>query len=196
ETPGGFLHPIIRSILLHFWLAYDHPFVDGNGRTARTLFYWSARRHGYWLAEFLSISRILHRAPAQYGRAFLHVESDDNDLTYFLLHQVAVLRQAVQDLDDYVTRKVTDLRQAEERLRGMAALNHRQRALITHALRHPQQIYTIQGHRTSHGIVYQTARADLHDLAERGLLERKNRGRAFEYLAVRDLESRLRERLD
>ena len=34
-TPGYFIHPVIRSIILHFWLAYDHPFVDGNGRTAR-----------------------------------------------------------------------------------------------------------------------------------------------------------------
>lgn len=40
NEPGmnGFLHPVIRSILLHFWIAYDHPFVDGNGRTARALF--------------------------------------------------------------------------------------------------------------------------------------------------------------
>ena len=34
------IHPVIRAILLHFWLAYDHPFEDGNGRTARALFYW------------------------------------------------------------------------------------------------------------------------------------------------------------
>jgi Fic family protein len=39
-TPGFFVHPVIRGIILHFWLAYDHPFVDGNGRTARALFYW------------------------------------------------------------------------------------------------------------------------------------------------------------
>jgi len=28
-----FVHPVIRSIILHFMLGYDHPFVDGNGRT-------------------------------------------------------------------------------------------------------------------------------------------------------------------
>jgi hypothetical protein len=27
----GYLHPVLRSIILHYWLAYDHPFVDGNG---------------------------------------------------------------------------------------------------------------------------------------------------------------------
>ena len=82
-----FVHPVIRAIVLHFWLAYDHPFADGNGRTARTLFYWSMLRSGYWLAEFLSISRLLRKAPAAYARAFLHTETDENDLTYFVLYQ-------------------------------------------------------------------------------------------------------------
>ena len=47
HPPTRFVHPVVRAILLHFWLAYDHPFVDGNGRTARALFYWSMLRQGY-----------------------------------------------------------------------------------------------------------------------------------------------------
>ena len=66
---GSFVHPVIRAIALHFWLAYDHPFQDGNGRTARALFYWAMLRHGYRMFEFTSISRLLVRAPVQYGRA-------------------------------------------------------------------------------------------------------------------------------
>ena len=53
-----FVHPVVRAILLHFWLAYDHPFEDGNGRTARILFFWLMRSRGYWLAEYLPISRL------------------------------------------------------------------------------------------------------------------------------------------
>lgn len=60
---------MLRAILLHFWLAYDHPFEDGNGRTARSLFYWYMRTQGYWLVEYLLISNILRKAPAQYTRA-------------------------------------------------------------------------------------------------------------------------------
>jgi Fic family protein len=84
NTPHEFVHPAIRSILLHFWLAYDHPIVDGNGRTARALFYWAMLRYGFWLCEFISISRITLRGPAKYARAFLYTETDQNDLTYFL----------------------------------------------------------------------------------------------------------------
>lgn len=86
---ADFMHPVIRAITLHFWLAYEHPFVDGNGRTARALFYRTMLQHGYWLFEFISISRILKRAPARYARAFLETESDDNDLTYFIIHPPA-----------------------------------------------------------------------------------------------------------
>ena len=72
---GRFMHPVAAAIFLHFWLAYDHPFTDGNGRTARALFYWSMLRQDYWLVEFISISSILRAAPAAYSRSFLHTEN-------------------------------------------------------------------------------------------------------------------------
>ncbi len=53
---ADFVHPIVRAVLCHFWLAYEHPFRDGNGRVARALFYWCLLRHGYDLAEYLSIA--------------------------------------------------------------------------------------------------------------------------------------------
>ena len=40
DSPDDFIHPIIKGIILHFMLAYIHPFADGNGRTARSLVYW------------------------------------------------------------------------------------------------------------------------------------------------------------
>ena len=86
RTPGYFVHPVIRAIILHFWLAYDHPFVDGNGRTARALFYWAMLHEDLQLFEFISISQILLQAPMQYAKAFLHSETDANDLTYFILY--------------------------------------------------------------------------------------------------------------
>src|SRR5207244_7969430 len=102
SSVGQFIHPAVRSILLHFWLAYDHPFVDGNGRTARALFYWSMLRQGYWLFEFVSISEILVKAPAKYAMSFLCTETDDNDVTYFLLYQCEVIRRAIASLHNYI----------------------------------------------------------------------------------------------
>lgn len=101
---GGLTYPLLRSILLHFWLAYVHPFADGNGRTARALFYWSALREDYWLMEYVSISAVLLKAPGQYRDSFLYSETNDNDLTYFLIHQLSVLDKAFQELSAYVER--------------------------------------------------------------------------------------------
>jgi len=188
----GFLHPVMRSVLLHFWLAHDHPFEDGNGRTARALFYWSMLRNGYWLAEFLSISRILRRAPMQYGRSFLYTETDERDATYFALHQLGVILRSIEELRRYLQRKMQEKREVEKSLRALD-LNHRQVALISHAMRHPDADYTFRSHQRSHGVVYQSARSDLLDLEQRGLITRCQLGKTFHFQPVPDLMERLRK---
>ena len=191
KTPSGFVHPVIRSIVLHFWLAYDHPFVDGNGRTARALFYWSMLRHNFLLFEFISISQIIRKAPVKYGRAFLHTETDDDDLTYFILYHLEVIRRAIIELHKYIKRKTETLQAIERELQGIAILNHRQRALISHALRHSRQRYTFKFHQISHNVVYQTARTDLLDLQQRGLLESAKIGKTWYFKPASDLEKEL-----
>jgi Fic family protein len=189
----GFIHPVIRSIILHFWLAYDHPFVDGNGRTARALFYWSVLHHGYWLFEYVSISQMILRSPVRYGEAFLHTETDENDLTYFIIYHLAVVNRAVDELHRYIESRGRELRALDLRLRGTAELNHRQRDLIRHALRHPGFSYTIESHKNSHGIVYETARTDLADLETRGLLIKRKVGHAWVFTPVENLEASLQK---
>lgn len=190
-----FLPPAVRAILVHYGLAYDHPFVDGNGRTARALFYWVMAREGYWLCEYLSISRILKKARAQYARAFLYTETDDNDATYFVLHQLKVVTRAIADLHAYLDRKVAEMREVDDMVRHnralRAELNARQLDLLTHALKNQDGEYTIESHRRAHDVAYATARSDLFDLAERGLLDRRKRGRAFVFVAPVKLRSML-----
>lgn len=191
KTPGDFLHPALRSIILHFWLSYDHPFIDGNGRTARALFYWSMLHYGFWLFEFISISQIIRQGPSKYGRAFLHVETDDNDLTYFILYHLEVIQRAIDELNQYVIRKTKQLQLAESSLRDLPELNHRQRALISHAIRHPHQRYTFMSHSISNNVTRQTARTDLFDLRDRGLLVATKVGRAWNFTPAENLESKL-----
>jgi Fic family protein len=193
KTPVFFVHPVIRGIILHFWLAYDHPFVDGNGRTARALFYWQMLHEQYWLFEFISISNILRKAPVQYGMSFLYSETDENDLTYFIVAQTKVIRRAIEDLHHYIDRKTLEVRQAETQLRALHLFNHRQADLIRHALKHPFQEYTIAEHGKSHNVVYQTARTDLLDLASRSVLLSKTRGKKMVFTPPQDLVARLQK---
>lgn len=188
----AFLHPILKAIILHFWLAYDHPFVDGNGRIARALFYWSVLSQDFWIFEFLSISGIIRKAPAKYGRSFLYTETDENDLTYFILAQLQVIRQAIDTLHGYLEKKSLEIHVFEQILRSSVSLNHRQVALLEHALRRPGIRYTIAGHKKTHGVTYQTARTDLLDLASRDLLIKTKTGLFFSFAAPNDLAKRLR----
>lgn len=192
EDEDAFVHPVIRAVILHFWVGYDHPFVDGNGRTARALFYWSMLSQGYWLCEYISISTLLRSQPARYSRAYLHTETDQNDLTYFLLYQLGIIRRAIEELHVHLDRKLEEVRRVEALLRQTVVLNQRQLALLSHSLKHPSSRYSIRSHRNSHNVVYQTARTDLLDLAARGLLTRRKVGRTLYFFPKQDLADRLK----
>jgi Fic family protein len=192
ESPDRFIHPVLRAILLHFWLAYDHPFEDGNGRTARALFYWYMRTHGYWLVEYLSISRILRHAPGRYSRAFVLTETDERDATYFIVYQLEIVQRAVEQLHDYLREKIEDVRDVEALLRGSDQFNHRQFALLANALRVPDVSYTFQTHAVSHDVTHETARADLLPLVKMGFLDQRRQGRRYTFAPPLDLASRLK----
>jgi Fic family protein len=191
-TGDAYVPGVVRAIITHFMIGYEHPFQDGNGRTARALFYWMMLNQNYWLTEFVSISRILKGAPSQYEKSFLHSEQDDADLTYFILYQLEVLQRAIGELNSYLDRKVQEVRDFQRSLATMPGeFNHRQLALLQHALRHPDAVYTVQSHGSSHNVVKQTARQDLLDLEARGALVRRTRGRAFVWSPVADLVQHL-----
>ena len=186
-----FIHPVLRSIILHFWMGYDHPFVDGNGRCARALFYWSMLHQSYWLCEYISISQILLKAPSKYGLSFLHTETDGNDLTYFLLYHMNVIRRSVDELHKFIRRRTRQLKELESRVKNLDAYNHRQRDLLSHAVRHPGHQYTVNAHKAYHGVVYQTARTDLLELHDRELFDKQKVGRKWVFYAPVDLQERL-----
>ncbi|TXI48160.1 MAG: Fic family protein [Lysobacter sp.] len=196
DSGPNFLNPVVRAILIHFQIGYDHPFCDGNGRTARALFYWAMLRSGFWLMEYVSISSILRKTPGQYMRAYLYAETDKSDATYFVDQQLNVIVAAINGLHDYLARKRKAQQRAETLLKPGSALarklNHRQRALLLDALRHPEKPYIIEGHRRSHDVTYQTARSDLLGLVEERLLTQYKQGRAFVFIPAPDLPERIK----
>ncbi len=190
-TPDEFVHPVVRAVLLHSWVAFARPFADGNGRLARTLFHGVLAREGYRIFECLSLSRVMLREPDRYAQAFRRVTTDENDLTHFLVHQMEMIDASVQVLADDRRRRSAEFREVEARLRGADDLNHRQQAVLVHALGNPGARYIIEGHRRCHGVVFQTARTDLFDLAERGLLDIRKEGRVNAFYAPGDLRDKL-----
>jgi Fic family protein len=190
----NWIHPVIKGAIIHFWLAYDHPFTDGNGRTARALMYHHLLSRDYLLFEYLAISRYMVRAPGRYVRAYLYTETDENDLTYFLEYNLRAIGYAFQDLLDYLRRKQQELGDATVLLKKYHGLNFRQKNLLSHAIRHPDAVYTIEAHKNYHGVVYQTARTDLLQLASKGFVKREKQGREYVFVASEKMIDKLRMR--
>ena len=187
-----FTHPVVKAIILHFWVAYIHPFVDGNGRTARAIFYWYLLRNGYWLFEYLSVSRAIIKSPGQYKRAYLYSEIDDRDITYFISFNLRAIHKSIEGLYVYLKKQQRIVQESKAVLKKYPGLNYRQQILLHHALTHLDSVYSIEHHRNTHGIAYQTARTDLLNLVKKGFFEQIHQGKVFYFVPSKKLTKRLK----
>lgn len=178
-----FIHPVISACVLHFQMGFDHPFCDGNGRTARAVFYWMMLRSGYWLFEYLPISRLIHRSPVKYARSFLFCETDNFDITYFLMYKAKVIELARQDLRKYIAQKQNQITQARQIFSSDTRLNHRQREIVLQATRSPDRYFTIMEHQNKSGVSYATARKDFLQLEQWKYVKSVLIGKRFEFVA-------------
>ena len=187
-----FIHPIIKAIILHFMISYIHPFVDGNGRTARSLFYWYMLKKGYWLTEFMSISRIIYKSKSQYERSFLYTENDEMDLTYFLKYNLDVMKKAFGELQNYIQRKIVEESALlEYRIPG---INERQAHIIKTVAEKGNTILISKELERVLSVSVKTVRSDLEALVQLGLLERVPMNkRLVGYAKSPAFEERLRE---
>lgn len=167
--PPMFIHPIVKAIILHFFISYLHPFVDGNGRTARALFHWYLLREGYWMTEYLSVSRVIYRSKASYERAFLRSEADGNDMGYFITYHLRVLGQALEDLEAYVARKEREQNETNRLLR-LGNLTPRQAEIVGMLLHDEDKIITVKDVSAHLLVTPTTAKHDITGLLARGFL--------------------------
>ncbi len=189
----NYIHPIIRAIILHFQLAYDHPFVDGNGRTARSLFYWGMLHAGYWLFEYISVSREIYQHSRSYYESFLNTEEDDNDLNYFIINQLGTIYESIVSLMQHLRTKQQLQEQLQQSLSGVPLINYRQRHVLLHFLQHPNSSTSVGLHCREYNVVRQTARTDLSGLEKQGLLCTEVISREFIFKPVPNLEQKLRD---
>lgn len=164
-----FVHPILRAIIVHFMVSYVHPFVDGNGRTARALFYAYMLRQGFDLIQYLPISLVIKRRKKAYENAFLYTEADGNDMGYFIQFHLEVLQQAFGDLRAYLRRK-QDQQQETTHLLHRGGLNPRQAQLLTRFAKNREEMLTIRDLSQRFGVTPTTAKADLVKLIAQGLV--------------------------
>lgn len=168
-----FIHPIIKACIIHFMVGFIHPFADGNGRTARALFYWYLLKKQYWLTEYLSISRLILKAKAQYARAFQYTEIDNNDLTYFIAYNLKTMKLAFDELREYIKRKNDEKKHLNSFL-DVEGINYRQALILEWFAQEENLLLTVKETEKRLGISNGTARTDLNELHNRGFLEFRN----------------------
>ena len=192
HNEADFLHPLVKASILHFMIGYEHPFVDGNGRTARAIFYWYALRHGYTIFEYLAISEIIRKGFAKYPQAYIDTELDQGDLTYFVVYKLRVIEQALDRLSQHLKQEQDRIDRSEAILKVARGINLRQRLLLEHSLRHSGTGYTVKSHANSNGTTLRTARADLQELVKLRLMITSKRGKEAIYHVLPKLAERMR----
>lgn len=170
EKTKVFIHPIIRGIIIHFMTAYMHPFVDGNGRTARALFYWYMLKQKYWLTEYMSISRVIAKSKKSYEKSFRYTEVDNNDIGYFVAYNLRVLDLSFKQLQGYLKRKQEEKKAANTFLQ-LGDINDRQAQIIKMFVDNPKEVITVKDIQSKFFISATTAKSDIMGLVNRGLLK-------------------------
>ena len=183
-----FVHPIIKGIIIHFVLAFIHPFCDGNGRTARSLVYWYVLKNRYWFVEYLSISRIIYRSKPKYERAFLCVESDNLDLSYFILYHLEVMEEAFNELKDYLSRKIHE-RSSLASFISIPGITRRQAEILKILNENPDKLLSAKEIANRFGLNPKSIRNDLRNLSKYNIIsEIQINGREFGYERAQNFE--------
>jgi Fic family protein len=176
-----FIHPLIKGIILHFLIGYIHPFTDGNGRSARSIFYWYMLSRGYWLFEYMPISRILLRSKTSYSLAYLYTETDENDLTYFINYNLSSIEKALNDLEEYIALKKQENGVTMRIIETSENLNLRQADILKNLLKEPDRYFSIAEIKGKYNVAYDTARTDMQHLVKMGYVGRIERGKSYIY---------------
>lgn len=188
-NPSRFIHPIIRAIIIHFMIGFYHPFADGNGRTARALFYWYMMKSNYWLVQYLSISRIIKGSKKYYEKAYLFSENDGNDLGYFILYNLEVLHKSFEELRKYLARKYKE-KAKSEKLLHLGNITPRQAEILNRYIDNQDMVGTAVDLARRSGVSQGTAKSDLKDLASKGYLDEITlNGRTKGYIRSENFQS-------
>ena len=161
-----YIHPIIKGILIHFMVAYIHPFMDGNGRVSRSLFYWYTMRSGYTVMEYLSVSKAIREHKGDYEKAYQLCETDGNDVTYFIDYNIDMIMRAIGLFTDYLEAKIGE-RRAMRDLMDAEGLTQRQADILISLMNSdsPQNLYELA---SGLGVSHQTVHNDLKVLIGKG----------------------------
>jgi len=115
------LDQIIKSIVIHYYFAYLHPYFDGNGRMSRLLQLWYLAQKGYTSSLFIPFSAYINESKGMYYKAFTCITDNFRvsqvlDITpfvnYFIGQVITKLQKKIEPAD--TLQRFNDLLQGGE----------------------------------------------------------------------------------
>ncbi len=185
NNDSDFIHPVIKAIELHFWLGYLHPFPDGNGRLARSIFYWYLFKHDYWAMGYLPISATLKRSQHDYAYSYIYSEQDDLDFTYFYDYNMRRILKSIDIFQSHLSKKIKENELIDSTIhKNLPTLNKRQIHTLKYLTSSPDTFTSGTSYRIMHGIALRTAYRDLKELLSSKLVYSEQNGKNVIYKAT------------
>ncbi|MBD3250622.1 MAG: DeoR family transcriptional regulator [Candidatus Pacebacteria bacterium] len=165
------VHPIFRAAITHYQLVFIHPFVEGNGRTARAFATLVLYGSGYDFKKFFSLEEYFDSNVEQYYRALQSVQQSENsDLSYWLEYFCYGLALEIEKVKNQVEKLSKDLKLKKE-LGQQVALSERQ-IILLELLQTQGEITSTDAQEVLPNVSVDTVLRDLKDLIEKGVVKK------------------------
>lgn len=177
------LHPVFRAAITHYELVRIHPFIEGNGRTARALAMLVLYAEGYDFKRFFSLERYLDSDIEAYYNAILSVQqSEDNDMSHWLEYFCYGLAIELDRVKQQVLKLSKDL-QLQSRLGRQIALSERQ-IMLFELVQKQGEMTSEEASKVLPNVSVDTILRDLKDLMEKGIIEKHGVTKGVKYTLV------------
>jgi len=182
-----FVHPIIKAIIIHFWIWYLHPFCDWNWRTARWLFYWYVLKNDYFGFSYMPLSTAIKNSKIDYAKSYIYSEQDDLDITYFINYNLRKIKIAKEKFEKDVKEKFKKNHNSFKQLSHLN-LNDRQIKLISYFLDNKDSFTNTKIHQNYYNISKKTSISDLKNLETKWFIYSIKSWRNINYFPKDNLE--------
>jgi Fic family protein len=171
------IHPVLVAGIAQYKFVEIHPFLDGNGRTARVLCTLLLYKNGYDFKRLFSLSEFYDKDRRRYYEAIRSVKENDMDLTRWLEYFVEGLK--TQMLEVKAKGELAIKKEVVADKAAKAGLNDRQRSALIYLLENPY--ISRSKYVELYKVSLRTANYDLALLERLGFIERAGVGRATKY---------------
>jgi Fic family protein len=165
------IHSIFRAAITHYHLVYIHPFIEGNGRSARAMASLVLYQSGYDFKKFFSLEQYFDSDVEKYYQALLSVQqSEGADLTFWLEYFCYGVAVEIDKIKSQVMKLSKDLKLQRE-LGAQVALSERQ-ILLLEALQNQGELTSELAQQLLPNVSTDTILRDLKDLIQKGVVKK------------------------